>query len=48
LIPDLLGARQANATVQGDPATARALFLVVPGTAEPGRSGDVLFRSEGP
>jgi PKD domain len=48
LIPDLLGSRQAHATVQGDPATAHASFLVVPGTAEPGRSGDVLFRSEGP
>ncbi len=48
LTPDLLGPRQARATVLGDPATASAPFLVVPGTAEPGRAGDVLFRSEGP
>ncbi|MDE3205975.1 MAG: PKD domain-containing protein [Acidobacteriota bacterium] len=48
LRPDVLGPRQAKATVQGNPATASAPFLVVPGTAEPGRSGSVLFRSEGP
>ncbi len=48
LRPDILGPRQAKATVQGNPATASAPFLVVPGTAEPGRSGSVLFRAEGP
>lgn len=49
LTPDVLGARKANATTLGAPATAQANFLVVPNTAEPG--GDratFLFRSEGP
>ncbi len=48
LTPDLLGPRQANAVVFGNPAQASAAFLVVPGTAQPGGDSDVLFRSEGP
>ena len=46
LIPDVLGQRFAVAS--GTPA-AKAAFLVVPGTAEPGGSqGIYLFRSDGP
>lgn len=46
LIPDVLGSRFAVAS--STPA-AKAAFLVVPGTAEPGGSqGIYLFRSDGP
>ncbi|HET6964680.1 MAG TPA: hypothetical protein VFH58_07890, partial [Acidimicrobiales bacterium] len=49
LTPDVLGPRFAVATVPGTSLSAQAPFLVVPGSAQPGgRSGDVLFRSEGP
>jgi hypothetical protein len=46
VVPDVLGPRQAVATQF---PTAKAPFLVVPSTSEPGGSGAVpLFRSEGP
>jgi hypothetical protein len=49
LTPDVLGPRFAVATAPGNPA-AKAPFLVIPNSAEPGggSSDSFLFRSEGP
>jgi hypothetical protein len=45
LIPDVLGPRSAVA----DGYRARAAFLVVPGSTQPGGSdADPIFRTEGP